>query len=97
MFFDCPSVTFWNHLAKIPNQLLGLHILLKKLLLYSYFMLDTTPQERANYLLVLAKTTICKAYLATHSTHCHTPDYHMFCRGLQYQLPNALQPMGKCY
>jgi hypothetical protein len=56
MFFDCPSVTaFWNHLAKLLHELLDPHPLQKKLILYGYSTLDTTPQQLANCLLVLAQ------------------------------------------
>jgi hypothetical protein len=49
---------------------------------YVYFTLDTTPQQLANYLLVLAKK-----YLASNSTHRQTPDYQrMFHMTLQYRL-----------
>jgi hypothetical protein len=59
----------------------------KKLLLYGYSTLDTTPQQLANCLLALAKSTIYKTYLATNSTHRHTPDYQlMFRMRLQYRL-----------
>jgi hypothetical protein len=55
--------------------------------LYGYSTLDTTPKQLANFLLVLAKTTIYKTYLATNSTHRHMPDYQcMFHMRLQYQL-----------
>jgi hypothetical protein len=86
MFFDCPSVTaFWNNLAQTLHELLGPRPLQKKLMLYS--TLDTTPQQLANYLLVLAKTTIYKTYPAANSTHRHTPDYQrMFRMRLQYRL-----------
>jgi hypothetical protein len=82
----CPSVTaFWNNLAKLLHELLGPHPLQKKLILYSYSTLNNTPQQRTNYLLVLAKITIYKTYLATNSTH--TPDYQrMFHMRLQYRL-----------
>jgi hypothetical protein len=75
MFFDCP---FWNHLAKLLHELLGPHPLQKKRILYGHSTLDTTLQ----HLLVLAKS-----YLATNSTHRHTPDYRrMFRTRLQYRL-----------
>jgi hypothetical protein len=55
--------------------------------LYGYSTLDTKPQQLANCLLALAKSTIYKTYLATNSTHRHTPDYQrMFRMRLQYRL-----------
>jgi hypothetical protein len=55
--------------------------------LYGYSTLDTTPQHLANCLLALAKSTIYKTYLATNSTHRHTPEYQrMFRMRLQYRL-----------
>jgi hypothetical protein len=87
MFFDCPSVTaFWNRLAKILHELLGPHPLQKKHM-YGHYTLDSTPQQLANCLLVVAKTAVYKTYLATNSTHRHTPDYQrMFRMRLQYRL-----------
>jgi hypothetical protein len=76
MFFECPTVTvFWGHLTKTPHDLLGPHPLQKRHILYGYPTLDTTPEQLANYLLVLAKTTIYKTYLATNSTHQQPADY----------------------
>jgi hypothetical protein len=92
MFFDCPSVTaLWNRLAKMLHELLGPRLLLKKLMLCGYSTLFSTPQQLANYLLILAKTTICRTYLATNSTHRHTPVYQrMFRARLQYRLHTEL-------
>jgi hypothetical protein len=79
-----PSVTaLWNRLAKLLHKLLCPHPLQKELT----STLDTTPQQLVNYLLVLAKTTVYETYLATNSTHRHTPDYKpMFLMRLQYRL-----------
>jgi hypothetical protein len=69
------SVTaFWNRLAKILHELLGPHPLHKEPILYGCFTLDTTPQQLANYLLVLAKPPSLRcisqrrAPTATHQT-----------------------------
>jgi hypothetical protein len=91
--FDCPSVAdFCNRLAKIHHILLGPHPLQKKRILYGYSTLDTTPQQLANYLLVLAKTTIYKTYLAMNRNHHHPPDYQRkFQMRLQYRLYTEMQ------
>jgi hypothetical protein len=69
------------------RELLGPHPLQKKLILYGYSTLDITPQQLANYLVVLAKTTVYKTHPATNSTHRHTPDYQrIFRMRLQYLL-----------
>jgi hypothetical protein len=60
--------------------LIGPHPLHKKQILYGYPTLDTTPQQLANYLLALAKTTIYKTYLATNNTHTKPPDYQRMLR-----------------
>jgi hypothetical protein len=88
MFFECPTaIAFWGHLTKTLHDLLGPHPLQKRHILYGYPTLDTTPQQLANYLLVLAKTTIYKTYLATNSTHQQPPDYQrMFRMRLQFRL-----------
>jgi hypothetical protein len=52
-----------------------IYIYIIYLYIYGYSILDTTPQQLSNYLLVLAKTTIYKTCLATNSTHRHTPEY----------------------
>jgi hypothetical protein len=45
------------------------------------------PQQLANYLLVLVKTTIPEKYLSTKSIHRHTSDcLRVFRRGMQYRL-----------
>jgi hypothetical protein len=88
MFFECPTaIAFWVHLTKTLHDLLGPHPLQKRHILYGYLALDTTSQQLANYLLVLAKTTIYKTYLATKSTHQQPPDYQrMFRMRLQFRL-----------
>jgi hypothetical protein len=88
MFFDCPTVTaFWGRLIKTLHDLLGPHLLQKRHILYGYPTLDTTPHQLANYLLVLAKTTMYKTYMATNSTHQRPPDYkRMFRMRLQFRL-----------
>jgi hypothetical protein len=63
-----------------------------------YPTLDITPQELANYRLVLDKSTIYKTYPTTNSTHRRTPDYQrMFLMRLPAVHRDALQPMGKWY
>jgi hypothetical protein len=52
--------------------------------MYGYSTLDTNPQQLASYRLVLAKPTVYKTYLATNSTHRHTPT--TFRMRLQYRL-----------
>jgi hypothetical protein len=88
MFFEWPTVTaFWGRLTKTLHDLLGSHPLQKRHILYGYPTLDTTPQQLVDYLLVLAKTTIYKTYLATNSPHQQPPDYQrMFRMRLQYRL-----------
>jgi hypothetical protein len=78
MFFDCPSVT-----AKLLHELLGPHPPQKKLTLYGYSTLDTTPQ----HLLVLAKSTVSKTWHpAPHARlPAHVPQVHR----------DALQPVGR--
>jgi hypothetical protein len=56
------------------HALIGSHPLHKKQILYGYTTLDTTPQQLANYLLALAKTTIYKTYLATNNNHTKPPE-----------------------
>lgn len=69
------------------HELLGPHPLLEELMLYGYSTLYTTHQQLANYLLVLAKTTVYKIYLATSGIHSHTPDcQRMFPTRLQCRL-----------
>jgi hypothetical protein len=77
VFFYGPSVTaFWNSLGKILHELQALTHCRRN----GYSTLGTTPQQLANYLLVLAKTTVYKTYLAKKSTHRHIPDWQrMFC------------------
>jgi hypothetical protein len=85
MFLECPSVTdFWNQLTK----LLGPQQLQKKYILYGFPALHTTPQQIANYLIVLAKSTIYKTFLAaTNSTHHHAANYQrMFQLRLHFRL-----------
>jgi hypothetical protein len=48
------------------------HPLQKKRILYGYPQLNDTPHQLANYLLVLAKSTIDKIYMATNITHRQT-------------------------
>jgi hypothetical protein len=72
MFFDCPLVTdFWNHLAKLLHELLGHHPLQKKLILYGYSTLGTTPQ----HLVVLAVARFhdksADGNSAQTEAHCH--------------------------
>jgi hypothetical protein len=88
MFFDSPTVTaFWGRLTKTLHDLLGPRPLQKRHILYGYPTLDTTPQQVANYLLVLAKTTIYKTYMAKNSIHQRPPDYKlMFRMRLQFRL-----------
>jgi hypothetical protein len=88
MFFDCPTATsFWKSLTKTLHEILGPHPLQKRHILYGYPTLNTIPQQLANYLLVLAKTTIYKTYTATNSTHQQTPKYQrMFRMRLQFRL-----------
>jgi hypothetical protein len=89
MFLDCPSVVdFWNQLTKILHELLGPHQLQKKHILYGYPVLHTTPKQLANYLIVLAKSTIYKTFLAAgNNTHHHAPNYpRMFRLRLQFRL-----------
>jgi predicted XRE-type DNA-binding protein len=70
MFLDCPSVIdFWNQLTNILHKLLGPYQLQKKQILYGYHVLHTTPKHLANYLIVLAKSTIYKTFLAAADTH----------------------------
>jgi hypothetical protein len=55
-------------------------------ILYCYAILDTTPQQLANYLLVQAETTIWKIHIVMNSTHRHMPDYQcIFRKRLQYR------------
>jgi hypothetical protein len=88
MFFDCPTATaFWGWLTKMPHDLLGSHPLQKRHILYGYPTLDTTPQQLATYLLVLAKNTMHKTYLAMNSTHQQPPNYQRMLRmGLEFRL-----------
>jgi hypothetical protein len=88
MSFDCPTVTvFWGRLPKTLHDLPGPHPLQKRHILYEYPTLDTTPQQPADYLLVLAKIRIYKTYLETNSPHQQPPDYQsMFRMRLQYRL-----------
>jgi hypothetical protein len=86
MFFDCPT-TFWGSLTKTLHDLLGPHPLQKRHIMYGYPTLETLPQQFANYLLVLSKTTIYKTYMAMNSTHQHPTDYQRMCRmTLQFRL-----------
>jgi hypothetical protein len=81
MLTDCSKVTpFWGRLTKTLYALIGPHPLHKKQIRYGYTTLDTTPQQLANYLLALAKTTIYKTYLATNNTHTKPPDYQRMFR-----------------
>ena len=88
MFLDCPAVkNIWISATTILNKLLGPHPLQKKLILYGYPQLNDTPQQLANYLLVLAKSTIYKTYMATNSTDRPTTDYwRLFRLRLQYRM-----------
>jgi hypothetical protein len=57
-FLDCPTVTaFWGQLIKTLHDLLGPHPLQKRQTLCGDPTLGRTPQQLANYLLVLAKPT----------------------------------------
>jgi hypothetical protein len=59
MFFKCPTATaFWVRLTKMLHGLLGPRPLQKRHILYGNTNLDTTPQQLANYLLILAKNMI---------------------------------------
>jgi hypothetical protein len=49
-------------------------------MLYGYPTLDTTPQQLANYLIVLAKATIYKTYMATIDTQEKPPEYQRMLR-----------------
>jgi hypothetical protein len=87
MFFDCLCHSLLEPFRQDtprttrPLPTAGKHIL------YGYFTIDTTPQQLANYLLVLANTKIYKTHLATDSAHRLTPDYQsMFRMRLQYRL-----------
>jgi exonuclease III len=89
MLFECSTVTAtWARLQKLLHKLLGPHPLNRRLLLYGYSNLQNAPRHLANYLIVLAKTTIYKTYLATiNHPHCRPPDYwRMFRMRLQYRL-----------
>jgi exonuclease III len=88
MFFDCPSVqNIWARLAHILHRLLGPHPLHKRIIMFGYSNLENTPHQLANYLLVLAKTTIYKTYMATHSTQDRTTSYwRMFKLRFQYRI-----------
>jgi hypothetical protein len=69
MFLDCPTVIdFWNRFTKTLHKLLGQ----KKHILYGYPVLNTAPQQLADYLIVLAKSTIYKTFsAAVNSTYYH--------------------------
>lgn len=100
MCLDCPSDTgFWNRSAKILyHGLLASQPLQKKRILYSYSTLDTTPQHLANCLLVLAKTTICKTYLATKQfppPHIGQPAHVQHEAATLDTQRNALQPVSE--
>jgi exonuclease III len=72
MFLDCPSAKeLWSYVSPIVQALLGIHTLHKKLILYGPPTTQTTPQQLANYLLVLAKTTIYRTYLAADNDNHH--------------------------
>jgi hypothetical protein len=91
MFLDCPSVIdFWNQLTKTLHKLLGPQQLQKKYILYGLPALHTTSQQIANYLIVLAKSSIYKTFLAApNSTHQHAASYQ---RMFQLRLHFRLQP-----
>jgi hypothetical protein len=70
IYLDWPqAAALWRRLTPTLHALIGLHPLHKKQILYGHTTLDTTPQQLANYLLALAKTTIYKTYVATNNTH----------------------------
>jgi hypothetical protein len=81
------ATLLWNRLTGILHQLLGTHDLTKKLMLYGYPRLDTMEHQLANCLLVLAKTTVYKTYMAVHDTLRPSRTYHQMMRlGIQYRL-----------
>jgi hypothetical protein len=77
MFFT----KFWTSLTQTLHKITGLRQLQKKKqhILYGLSDLRTTPQQLANYLISLAKSTIYKTFLAAiNNTNPHTANYsHM--------------------
>ncbi|PNF28681.1 hypothetical protein B7P43_G07886 [Cryptotermes secundus] len=90
MFLDCPhAVDFYNKLVNTLHKLLGPHTIQKKHILYGYPSLHTTPHQLANYLIVLAKSTIYKTFIAAiaNSTKHQEANYHrMFQMRLHFRL-----------
>jgi hypothetical protein len=89
MFLECPYVTnFWASLTKTLHILTGLQQLHTKHIVYGLSDPHTTPQQLANYLIVLAKSTNYKTYIAaTNSTHLQAANYqHMLRLRLQFRL-----------
>jgi hypothetical protein len=58
----------------------------KKHILYGYPVLHTTPKQLANYLIVLAKSTIYKTFLADNTHHQANNYKRMFRLRLQFRL-----------
>jgi hypothetical protein len=77
MFLDYPTVIdFWNQLTKTLHKLLGPHPLQKNHILYGYSVLNTVPQQLANYLIVLAQSTIYRTFsAAVNSTQHNATNY----------------------
>jgi hypothetical protein len=88
MFSNCPiAAILWNHLTGILNELPGIQDLTKELTVYGCRWLDTSEHHLANYLLVLAKATIYKTYMAVYERQRPTHTYHQIIwLGIQYHL-----------
>jgi hypothetical protein len=77
MFLECQHATrLWNQVEKLLERLLGSHNINRKIVIFGYQRFYSTAYQLANCVIIMAKSTIYKTYMASADEEGRTPNYY---------------------
>jgi hypothetical protein len=72
---------------KLLERLLGPHNINSKIVIYGYQRFDSTAYQLASFVIIMAKSTIYKTYMASADEEGRTPNYYrLLMMRLKYRL-----------
>jgi hypothetical protein len=73
--------------SNLLERLLGPHNINRKIVIYGYQRFDSTAYQLANFVIIMAKSTIYKTYMASAGEEGRTPNYYrLLMMRLKYRL-----------
>jgi hypothetical protein len=81
------ATRLWNQVEKLLERLLGPHNINRKIVIFGYQRFDSTAYQLANFVIIMAKSTINKTYMASADEEGRTPNYYrLLMMRLKYRL-----------